>query len=430
VNAKEKTAREFGRLLASEGGPPFLDERLVQQRETLIAMTVSTPARNRRAGGANSAIRFAAVMAGVAAALVLYLAVFHQPDNDAIPFFVGISNTVEKEGRFLRTGIGEDVVVRFDGGSRFEFASATEARVVKASGQQVTIDLTQGKIWASVNPGSSRVWSVRAGPYEVVVKGTIFAVDWDAASAILQVNVGRGRVAVRGPGLDGDGVLLAAGNSLRADARAGLITFERSARANPETAVSLLDSNPSAAKAVQPPEKKTGGRAKIRGTARGSGTKTESPLEMCRRLYHSRNYSSVIDLSTKNGLLESLNALSRDDLWMFANAARYARKVTLANSLFSTYREEYPKTPRAKTAAFLLGKSAMNRGVFNSAKKWFGLYLAEAPNGPLAEEALGHLINIHSKTGNNTQAKRFARDYLSKYGGGYFSKQANKVLEN
>ena len=63
------------------------------------------------------------------------------------------------------------------------------------------------------------------------------------------------------------------------------------------------------------------------------------------------------------------------------------------------------------------------------AKRWFEIYLVEVPNGPLAEEALGRLINIYTNLHQQSHAERVARTYLETYEGGYFTKQARKALE-
>ena len=428
MTGKEKTAREFGRILAAGGGPPSLEERLVGQRQAVIEMVVERPRTDRRNARMRGAVAVA-VLSAAAAALVLYFAIAPSADSD-IPFFVGASKVQEKEGRFLSTGPKENTIVHFDGGSQFDFGEFSEARVVKASGREVTIDLTQGKVRANVNPASRRGWTVRAGPYAVVVKGTIFAVSWDNASAILSVSVDRGRVVVLGPGLDIEGVPLAAGNSLKADANAGRITFERTNKEEALIAELANDGEPSLPSEIASVKRAKKNKSEVK--VQPSTAKSKSSLVVCRQLYGEKDYAGALESAEKSGLLDAGKSrnLAQDDLWMFANAARYARRVNLANDLFAAYRSRFSGTPRAHTAAFLLGKSAMGLRDLGAAKKWFGLYLAETPNGPLAEEALGHLIDIHANMGNKPRAQQLARDYLSKYSGGYFSKQAHQVLKN
>ena len=419
MNGKEKSAREFGRLLAAEGGPPSLDDRLLNQRQDMVEMAIAGPDRRRKSARRRRLAATVAAACIAAISLVLY-SQYTPSSTGRIPFFVGDSNIQETEGRFISAGPEKNTVVRFDEGSRFEFIESAEARVVKASGRKVTIDLEQGKIRASVNPKSRRDWTVRAGPYQVLVKGTIFSVDWDDQASVLSVHVDRGRVAVLGPGLDSSGVPLAAGTALKADARAGRITFQQMTDEISEAPIEPEVATAAEEKPVEPQIS--------RGHGSRGGAKARTNIDACRRLYRAKAYGRLLNLAEKQGFLKNLEALQGDDLWMFANASRYARRTDNANILFKLYRKRFPHANRSRTAAFLLAKAALGKRDAHGAKRWFGTYLAESPNGPLAEEALGHLMDIHSSLGNHLHAKRLAKDYLAKYQGGYFSKQAEKVL--
>jgi TolA-binding protein len=109
-------------------------------------------------------------------------------------------------------------------------------------------------------------------------------------------------------------------------------------------------------------------------------------------------------------------------------SARYARRGDLAVQSLTAYRKRFPKTARAGTAAFLLGRVELELlGESADAAKWFETYLAENPDGQLAEEAMGKLMSAQGKAGDPAGAKATARAYLSTYPGGIFEGMAEEL---
>jgi TolA-binding protein len=142
-----------------------------------------------------------------------------------------------------------------------------------------------------------------------------------------------------------------------------------------------------------------------------------------------KDYDAAIQVAEAEGVLDIRERMAETDLWMLANAARYARRQGLAEELLTLYRERFAAANRANTAAFLLATSALTQKSFQKAKKWLEVYLSESPAGPLAEEALGHLMTVHHQLGDNAQAQQLAKTYLKKYRGGFFAKQAEQLLQ-
>jgi hypothetical protein len=62
------------------------------------------------------------------------------------------------------------------------------------------------------------------------------------------------------------------------------------------------------------------------------------------------------------------------------------------------------------------------------AQRWFETYLTEDPDGPLAEEALGRLIDARKEAGARSGARDAATLYLSRHPDGVFADLARATL--
>ncbi len=393
------------------------------QRQALVDLTLKGPSRRRRKARVKVSARVAAAAAAAGVCFALY-SLSLSPRY--IGFTVGESPTLAREGTWVRTGAEETTRVRFDGGSRFDFVPSTKARVVEAKDRRVTIDLEQGEVLADVAPRSKTSWAVRAGPYVVTVKGTRFSVHWSDPASMLLISVDRGRVLVEGPGIGETGMMIVAGKSLRAEADVGRVTFEPTKVAERTAVPAPGGADPSSRPAAEPRDVRPTAPAKA-NPIRATKAARRAPRTW-QQLYHDRAYKEAIEAAAKQGVLSDTRRMKEADLWILSNAARYARRADIASDLLEGYRSRFPNHARAYTAAFLLGKSAFEQGTPQLAKRWFEVYLAEAPSGPLAEEALGRLINVYSRLGQMSHAERVARTYLKTYRGGYFTKQAEKVI--
>jgi TolA-binding protein len=104
------------------------------------------------------------------------------------------------------------------------------------------------------------------------------------------------------------------------------------------------------------------------------------------------------------------------DLLLLANAARFAGSTRRAVQAFQSIRERFPRTTQATLAAFSLGRLAYDRQRrFAEAATWFTIYLTEEPEGVLAREAAGRLIEAQRDAGNTAAAREAATTYLTRY---------------
>ncbi|HEX6245102.1 MAG TPA: hypothetical protein VFZ61_29475, partial [Polyangiales bacterium] len=92
-------------------------------------------------------------------------------------------------------------------------------------------------------------------------------------------------------------------------------------------------------------------------------------------------------------------------------------------------RRRFPGSKEASTAAFTLGRMAFDqRARYADAARWFAVYLAEQPDGPLMGDARGRLLEAHQHLGNTAAARREAEGYLRRFPDGPYADQARRIL--
>jgi hypothetical protein len=76
----------------------------------------------------------------------------------------------------------------------------------------------------------------------------------------------------------------------------------------------------------------------------------------------------------------------------------------------------------------LLGRLAEARGENAVSQNWYETYLAEAPTGAFAAEALAGKMRTILATRGRAAAEPVARDYLSRYPEGVHARPARRIL--
>ena len=147
------------------------------------------------------------------------------------------------------------------------------------------------------------------------------------------------------------------------------------------------------------------------------------------RLSRSKQHEKVVRSAKGFGLDAVLSEAEPDELWLLAESARLVGDGKLATRVLVAFRERAKDARRTQLAAFLLGRVALEQ-TKNPAKAavWFGTYLKEAPDGPLAEQAAGRKIKALVMAGAEEEAKQAARGYLERYPDGLYALQATEVL--
>ena len=78
---------------------------------------------------------------------------------------------------------------------------------------------------------------------------------------------------------------------------------------------------------------------------------------------------------------------------------------------------------------FSLGRIAFERrGAYPEAVRWFSVYLAELPQGPLMGDAVGRLMEARQRAGDRTGARADAARYLQRFPEGPYAPEARAML--
>jgi TolA-binding protein len=112
-----------------------------------------------------------------------------------------------------------------------------------------------------------------------------------------------------------------------------------------------------------------------------------------------------------------------------ADGERRMGHLSAARDTLLELRQRFPRGAGAPQAAFDLGVLAFDAdGRYADAARWFHLYRDEAPRGPLAREALGRLLEAHSRSGDSEAASSSAALYLEMYPGGPHASLAKRLV--
>jgi len=408
MTEKNENLKNLGKIVAEEINHEIDGVRMDGQRSALAYAM----GRKKTPGW----LRFS-LPAAVAALLIVVFSWYSMTRTERpLEFRLG-SGARGVEGSLLQTA-GRQFPISFEGGSEIKMLGQTTGRVLASTTKQVRFELKSGKISASIRHRDNVKWIFEAGDYMITVAGTKFSVDWSPLDSRMEVAVSEGKVLVTGPGLGPQGELLSRGESWHSPGAGKAL---------------LVQSDTSARKpADESPCPKTEVTDNGKGNARlepAAGEKTPSE-ETWKDLFNQGRYAQSVEAAEKTGLDDLLASLDQNDLWLLADACRFAKKGKRAAEVLTAIRQRFPDSAQTKIAAFLLGRVTieLNKNPAGAAQ-WFKVYLEEDPDGPLAEEATGRLIKACKAAGREEEALEAAKVYMEKYPDGIFSTLAQSVLE-
>jgi TolA-binding protein len=332
------------------------------------------------------------------------------------------------EGGYLRESGHAGIKLFFNEGSKLVFKPGTRGRLraVEKAGARIAIE--QGTASFQVTQGGDRRWFVEVGPFLVTVKGTVFSVSWDPSSERFELRLRQGHVAVSGPVSGGD-VALRAGQRLVVNlARSEtLITEEQ-----PEDAIDESAGAP-APHATTP----AASRPSVVKDKSAGPTPSTAPAPSTAKLDGERRWADelaaghwdrILEDVERAGLATTLEKASSEDLFALADAARYRRRTELARAALLTERRRFPGSPRSLDATFLLGRVEESRehGLAR-AIEWYDEYLARAPTGAYAAEALGRKMTLTNQLGGSAEARLIAEEYLHRFPRGSYAGSARAL---
>jgi hypothetical protein len=159
--------------------------------------------------------------------------------------------------------------------------------------------------------------------------------------------------------------------------------------------------------------------------AEGSDAVPAEPVEtgLWREHLGAGHHREALAAAERQGFASVLGTASQAELWQLVDAARFSGKPARAVETLQALRA---RGVRGNTA-FMLGKIAADQqGAPGQAATWFQTYLAEAPNGTLAEEALGRLMQLQRRS-DPAAAAVTAKRYLARYPKGAYSGLAKSL---
>jgi TolA-binding protein len=149
-----------------------------------------------------------------------------------------------------------------------------------------------------------------------------------------------------------------------------------------------------------------------------------SPSPSWEELVRAGKYPAAYDEASRHGISQLAATRSSNTLLALAEVCRFSGHPAEATQVLTRLRARFPASDDAATAAFQLGRFATD----TAAVSWFRTYLKERPNGALAPEASGRLLEALSRSGDRSGAERAAESYLARYPTGQHAAFARQLL--
>src|SRR6478752_1799920 len=147
-----------------------------------------------------------------------------------------VVNGSVSDGGYVRAKASGGTELQFSDGSLLALDPGTSTRVTDIDAHGSRVLLESGRAHVRVTHRPAAKWTVDAGPYSVQVVGTEFDVRWSGSEEVLDVQMQRGKIIVRGP-LASGGLTMEAGQHLVANVKNGEIFLD--ATSGSETASAL-----------------------------------------------------------------------------------------------------------------------------------------------------------------------------------------------
>jgi TolA-binding protein len=333
------------------------------------------------------------------------------------------------DGGYLHESGTSGMKLFFDEGTEFILMPGARGRLRELDSLGAHIAIEQGSASFQVTPRAEARWLVDVGPFRVTVKGTVFAVSWDAATERFELRLRHGRVSVTGP-VSGGEIALRAGQRLVVDLPKSetVITEQKPEEAwlEPieERAASSAAEVPEGASspASERPSMRSGAGASL-----GALSKSEENHRWAEAVAAGK-WDRILAEVERVGVKVALEKASSEDLFAVADAARYRSRIDLARDALQAERRRFPNSMRALDAAFLLGRleEGRERGA-SKALQWYDEYLARTPTGTYAAEALGRKMVLTNRIEGAARAEPIARDYLRRFPNGTYAGAARAL---
>jgi ferric-dicitrate binding protein FerR (iron transport regulator) len=319
-------------------------------------------------------------------------------------------------------------VLRFSDGSAIELTERTRARVRSVDDHGARVLLERGEAHVYVVHEHGTRWTFDAGPYVVAVTGTAFALSWRDDVRRLDVRLESGTVTVSGPASDAPLTLRAGqwltsqGGDVRIRSLGAVDDLEAGAT-SPGAAAPLIPAETASAPQESTPDDGGGEGAGSRRMADRAAPEHDWAADLAR----GRPFEAIVGDAVARGVDAVFAQSSSGELAALADAARYTRRQDVARGALLAERRRFRGSDHARAAAFDLGR--MDEAAQNprAALAWFDTYLAEAPGGRYASEALGRKMTLVELLEGRDAARSWAALYLGRFPNGTYAAAARAV---
>jgi hypothetical protein len=392
---------------------------VLRQQFLAKAAELPSPARRRVVATAQW------VGGGLAAAAAVFVLVRAVPRGNDLSFAVGNDGRQGNPGEFVAAPPDRPLLLSFSEGTRFELGEETRARIASVDPSAPEIVLESGRVDVQVADAKAAPWRVSSGPFVVSLASgaklgsSRFVTKWDPAADRFEVTLLAGQATVTGC-LFNSGREVMAGETLRASCSAGWFEASRgeSAQTRPESAAVPQPAAPQPA-ALQP-------------AALAVAVPTGSWQVLAKEGRHAEAYAAA---SAAGYAAEAAAQTSAADLVLLADLARHTGNEKDATLAYERLRKSFAGSPQASTAAYTLGRIAMENppvsgelaAHYARAAKLFQSYLNEQPRGALAREAMGGLMEAYYRGGSIPAARRVAKNYVAAFPTGPQAKLARDL---
>lgn len=392
--------------------------RAVRDAQAPLVDAAALAARGVDERSARRSTRVGVGVVALAAALLLVvvgaLAVRITPPAPSLGFEVG--DRAGMVGEWVANTA--PVPLAFSDGSSVLLGADTRAQVTNATARGATVRVERGHLSASIMHADTTAWTFEVGPYEVLVTGTRFDASWDPVRQKFELKLLEGSVVASGPQLPRKRVV--AGQQL--DLSPVPQTVDRPLEAITPEALPSEAMPPGPSTTQEPPPPQTSRD----GVSPAPPRSPRSPGEPTWvRSLRAGDEADGVDQVERSGLLKVLQGRTAKDLLLLADAARRVSHPATSSAAYEAVRRRFPRSSESARAAFGLGLLQPSGA---EARRWFSTYLREAPDGSLAREALGRMLETQL-TDEPLQAKDTARRYLERWPQGPHARLAKKALE-
>jgi hypothetical protein len=311
----------------------------------------------------------------------------------------------------------------FSDGSNLQADPGCRLRVDETYRNGARVFVERGQATTRVSHEKASNWTFVAGPFEVHVTGTRFALNWDPLVEEIDLRLLEGSVEVRSPLAQGP-IVVRAGQRFRAAVSSrSLMVTEGEIVVPVTTAAPPAENAPSHVVAAAPVPPPPAPPVVAPQSANKAPTRRDSWQELLTR----GDFESIVIGANARGLDACISGCPAGDLRSLADAARYTGRGDLAEKCLLALRQRFPTGAHAAAAAFMLGRTHETRNRPTTAQRWYETYLAESPDGEFAAEAMAGKMRAVTTTRGPASAKPLALEYLRRYPQGVHVKTARKI---